>query len=926
MTKILALVMLAARRATATPGLLAIRLVGVLVAVTLVAGVSLFSTAMGDAMLQARLRVDPSNATIAVSLTGQPLTDAGYDTLDGYVRDRESADLALPLGNLYVHHSTATVAVYHIGDRGARLQGAAAGLLSLDYYEGLAAQIRILSGSFDDQARLPDGDVPVLLSRTTEQRLHLHLGSRLGFSDGGYPPTLIGPTLVVAGIFLARDPGSLFWGGNAGNATSSSLVTPRLGTFQLFAAHGPIFSPAYFWMQQTTISAVHLADADTLLSSIARVQGHVASLAPGTSLITPLDLNIQGFLYQYNLLPYILLILVAPIVALILYAVAVTTALVLGRQAGEIVLMRSRGATGGQVMALYLCEGIVLAGVGILLGPLLGLLVARLIGHASGFLSFTGGLPFNVQLTAQTYLYVGITALLCLLAALLPAMDAARFSMTAFKGEQARRRRRPLWQRFFLDLIALLIALYGFTVLVRQGPVTSGAATAAVAQDPLIAAAPLLFAVAVTLLLSRALPWLAALGLPLCRRFPSPAAYVALQGVSRAPRQPMRLVQLCTLTLALGICAAAVAGVESRNQADQQMYAAGAPVRLSESFDRASTSALSRNAPDSMPLSAHLALPGVHAATPALRYESVGNLINTTDDGTIVNVLGVDPTTAGSVMWFRPDFADLPFAQLLKSIAAPGPNAIVSDSFLQATGLHRGDRFAVTLTTGARVSFRIASVAHYFPSLDPRENPFVVTNLTYLARLGHGHGPNEVWLSTDRDPVVIRHLLAVAHTWPRQILSSVGLVPAASVGDDPLTSGMYGVVSVGFLTAIGLALLGLIAYAYLVLQQRLPEVAIIRALGLSKGQVRVLLILEEVFLLGAAVLNGLIVGLLTTQLFLPYLPIATNVVPPFVIVMPWGAIGAFVAAIFLVFFLCLSIHVSLLLRMQLGRVLRLGEG
>jgi hypothetical protein len=111
MTKILALVMLAVRRATATPGLPAIRLVGVLVAVTLVAGVSLFSTAMGDAMLQELLRVDPSNATIAVSLTGRPLTDAGYGILDGYVRDRESADMALPLSSLYDHHSTATVAV-----------------------------------------------------------------------------------------------------------------------------------------------------------------------------------------------------------------------------------------------------------------------------------------------------------------------------------------------------------------------------------------------------------------------------------------------------------------------------------------------------------------------------------------------------------------------------------------------------------------------------------------------------------------------------------------------------------------------------------------------------------------------------------------------------------------------------------------------
>jgi len=152
------------------------------------------------------------------------------------------------------------------------------------------------------------------------------------------------------------------------------------------------------------------------------------------------------------------------------------------------------------------------------------------------------------------------------------------------------------------------------------------------------------------------------------------------------------------------------------------------------------------------------------------------------------------------------------------------------------------------------------------------------------------------------------------------------VTPAITEGGDPLTVGIYGVVSVGFLIAVALALLGLIVYAYLSLQQRLSEVAIVRALGLSQGQVRSLVLFEQVFLLGAAILGGLIAGLSTTQLFLPYVPIATNMMPPFLVVMPWAAIGEFVLALLLVFVLALSIHVSLLLRLQLGRVLRLGEG
>jgi putative ABC transport system permease protein len=132
-------------------------------------------------------------------------------------------------------------------------------------------------------------------------------------------------------------------------------------------------------------------------------------------------------------------------------------------------------------------------------------------------------------------------------------------------------------------------------------------------------------------------------------------------------------------------------------------------------------------------------------------------------------------------------------------------------------------------------------------------------------------------------------------------------------------------VSVGFLIAVAFVLLGFVTYAYLTLQDRLVEVATLQALGFSSRQVRLLLLFEEVFLLATAMLGGIVAGLLTIRLFLPYLPIAANVVPPFIVVMPWAAVGEFILALTVVFIVVLSLHVSFMLRLQVGRVLRLGD-
>jgi putative ABC transport system permease protein len=236
-----------------------------------------------------------------------------------------------------------------------------------------------------------------------------------------------------------------------------------------------------------------------------------------------------------------------------------------------------------------------------------------------------------------------------------------------------------------------------------------------------------------------------------------------------------------------------------------------------------------------------------------------------------------------------------------------------------------GDTFGIVTAKGRGVRGRVAAVASYFPTLDPTQDPFVIFNLHYLNAATHAHGPTEIWLKTNPDPRYLASLIQTVRSDLLPVIDYQGIPPAFSAADDPLRAGVYGVVSVGFLFALLLALLGLFTYAYLALQRRLGEFAIVRALGLSPAQLRWLVLSEQFFLLGAGIGGGLIAGVLTSRLFLPYMPITANIMPPFLIAIPWTAIEQFVAVILIVFALVLTAHAWVLMRLQLGRVLRLGE-
>ena len=188
-----------------------------------------------------------------------------------------------------------------------------------------------------------------------------------------------------------------------------------------------------------------------------------------------------------------------------------------------------------------------------------------------------------------------------------------------------------------------------------------------------------------------------------------------------------------------------------------------------------------------------------------------------------------------------------------------------------------GDTIRVTAGTyGQRtdIDMKIVGGFDLFPTWYPEDKgPLFVGNLDYLFEQAGGEFPYEVWMSTG---IVRRHGLRPRSTTRRslqdvqklgiKVITSDASVPAIVTEQRrPERQGLFGLLSVGFVAAALLTVLGFFLYALFSFRQRTIELGILRAMGLSPVQMTSLLAWELAFL----ILTGLAAGTLFGRLDQP---------------------------------------------------------
>ena len=355
-----------------------------------------------------------------------------------------------------------------------------------------------------------------------------------------------------------------------------------------------------------------------------------------------------------------LLIILLQVVGIVVYYVAVVASMLVERQAEEISVYRSRGASTAQLVGLYLMEGAFMAAIAAAVAPWVAGQAVAALGYTPTFTLMTDGGALPVAITPDAYLLAAGGAALALLALLLPAFAMARSGIVDLKREQSRPPGRSLIQRYYLDLGAVVLAAILLWQLGQRGTIFDPDAVGGWSSDPLLLLSPFVFTLAVAALVLRFYPPLLRWAVALLLAMGGTSVALGLRRAARAPAGYARLLLLLLMAISVGTFAASYGPTVDRSQSDRIRYATGADIRFP-------LSTLSyRGAEEGV--AEVRALDRVDDAALAHR-DSVSAI-----SGGSIQTLAVDARRASSMLWFRDDFADVSLGRLMRELQSDVPS------------------------------------------------------------------------------------------------------------------------------------------------------------------------------------------------------------------------------------------------------------
>ncbi len=726
---------------------------GVLGVVTLLCSVPLFGAASSTSGLQDALHA-PDFAVahnLEIRVSGDALDASGYSTISAATTNQARANLGSALVNQAPLRRGLASMVPNLSVTPHAFPGQPLRSADFWFFSNLSeTQVQITAGhlpaptvSIQQTSQGRTYNVEAVIAPEWAAQYHIKLNDVLAFASGSDSS---GSLLLVhfVGFFQPRSLRDPFWfddldpfsepiSFNDAPLPPMTIVMNEAAFTQTMPRLGQGNQTSYIWFYYLNLSAITTTNAPTVRSAIITLRNEFAPPDPGATpsitssdVLSKLDEVIQDFEVRLIFVQIATLVAILPGLALLLMYLLTAASALAEHSREELALMKSRGASAWQMLALFLSETLLLCAAALLLAPLLAELITLLL-IASGFFAAPAdqaalvlGLP-----TLQTYLYASGGILICLLTLVVPAVGAVRATVLAVKDRLSRPRLPSLPLRVGPGVVLTALGVLGYVQIRQRGIVfTQNLQGGTIAIDWVGALAPTLLLLGIVGLGLLLIPPILALFDWIGQRLPGVAASLALRQMARRPAPYNRLILLLALTIALGLFTALFNGTFNSSFDDRAAYLAGADLRLDEGsgilpdYDRQAAS-----------VQDHLRfLPGVTDGMNAFR-------IKTTYPAAYlrfaqITTLAIDSQKFASLAYWRPDFANTSLASMLHALQEPVSQAdsipaMVDDQVLQDTGKHIGDEIDTEVGFNNGINFVIVGVYHYFPTLDTSQDTLV---------------------------------------------------------------------------------------------------------------------------------------------------------------------------------------------------------
>ena len=493
----------------------------------------------------------------------------------------------------------------------------------------------------------------------------------------------------------------------------------------------------------------------------------------------------------------------------------------------------------------------------------------------------------------------------------------------------------------FLDLILLGISLYEYYIFSGKMPQIEANAFLGEPMEPLLYISSSLFIVGLGLLLIRLQPLLVGLIYRIGKRFWGPASYISFMENAKNGRKQQFIMLFLIISISLGIFHSVTARTILQNARENTAYLDGADRIVKEiwrdnsgmNFD-GEAAQLQYYEPD---YEKYARLPGAASWTKVI-YDENGALSGGEHNGQKLTVCGIHTKEFGENTVMPQGLMEKHYYEYLNELAAEPEGALLSANFRDLLGYQVGDKVSFSNGDRMRMQCTVLDFVDYWPGYAPSvmtQNPdgtvavtaqyLIIANIDSMNK-EWGVVPYEVWVTDAGAAATFSEWLDMENVRLAKYVNRRDDIEAAA--EDPLLQGTNGILTMGFLMTMILCAAGYLIYWILSIRSRELVFGILRANGMHRGEIFHILINEQIFCGGFAVLAGTFTGLLSSKMFVPILQTAyaaSDQVLPLRLITQRQDMVRLYGVIGVMLLICLIVLVALVRKLDVAKALKLGE-
>lgn len=886
---------------------------GLLLAVSFTSSIPMYSDgALKRVVIQTLAEKSDNMPAGSLLMRYQPVgkdkpTLATLNDVDQYIREQIPKDINYPddvyVNSMAIRGAQISQVDAPKNDSSKRRQ------MTITTMNGLADHTEVTYGTqFSDVVK--NGVVEAVVMEEAMFRNDLHIGDVFNYPLPSGSKKLALKVKIV-GAFQPLHEEEPYWFQGMESLLNSMVISDKVFKDELLDKNKvPLNLSA--WYYAFDLREIKTSRISSLERTLERLDINLDQKLKNTKVDTSFLDMLGEFKSQSVQLQILLFTLAAPMIAMVFYYIVMNARQSLDRQRTDIAVIRSRGGSTKQIIWIYILEGLILGGVALIIGPLIGWFLAKSIGSSSGFLTFVDRKAIPVGFTQEAFIYSILAVFIAIAAQVIPAIMYAKSSIVNYKQQQARADRRPLWQRWYFDVLLILLSGYGWYMFQQNQFITqqSGLSSDELQVQWVLFFVPALSIFALGLFFLRIFPWMLKLFGWLGKTLLPVSIYLTLTQLSRSAKAYYPLMLLLIMTLGLGVYNASAARTIDLNSTERMLYQYGTDVVMQPVWEGV-TDALPPTKPAATPkpggngggtsgggatpeplkkiryieppFGAFEELNGVEAAARVMQTK--GNVIVSGKSLGQGSIMGIDNDKFAKVAWFRNDLYSAHPFRFLNLMGTYEQSVIISTSFAERYQLKPGDLITLVISQ-VPVEFVIVATVPYWPTQYPDKMPFFITNLDYIYDQVP-IVPYDIWLKM-KDGAPVQPLIADLAKKDIELVSVKDVrSELVKLNKHPTHGGVFGILSLGFLVSILISLLGYVLYWFFNLSSRIVQFGVLRAMGLKRKQLTVMLLVEQFLTGGLSIAIGIGVGKLASYIFLPFLQTSDNVqtqVPPFHIV------------------------------------------